>query len=303
MKLSSSQKRQLRTDLWGWALASPLLLGLLIFTLYPLVTSFVYSFFDVNMIRPMENFGLQNYKAIFAGDYSPDFYHSLRVTAVYSAIQVPLGLVLGYALAMFLNVTCKGAGTFLILYYLPTLIPAVVSGALWGDMMNQQYGFFNVLFHDVMGFDKIEFQSADNLMASYIWMTTFNLGGGSIIWLSGLRGIDTVYYEAATLDGANAFQKFLRVTLPMSTPYIFYNLVMGIIGALQLFNQPYILTGGTGGDGNALKTLNMYIYDTAFSGLRMGVASAMAWVLCALVAVLTGLTFLTNRWVYYADED
>ena len=89
----------------------------------------------------------------------------------------------------------------------------------------------------------------------------------------------------------------------MSTPYIFYNLTMGLIGALQLFNQPYILTGGTGGDGDALKTLNMFIYETAFSGLQMGAASAMAWVLCIIVAILTGLTFISNKWVYYADED
>lgn len=301
--MNNAQKRQWKTDLWGWALASPLALGLLFFTLYPLVTSLVYSFFDVNIITPMQNFGLQNYKTIFFGDYSRDFFHALKVTITYSVIAVPLGLVLGYSLALFLNVKCKGNGVFLILYYLPTLIPAVVSGAIWGDMMNQQYGFFNVLFHDVFGFSRIEFQSAENLMASYIWMTTFNTGGGSIVWLAGLRGIDTTYYEAATLDGANPFQKFFKITLPMSTPYVFYNLTMGIIGALQLFNQPYILTGGTGGDGDALKTLNMYIYETAFSGLKMGVASAMAWVLCAIVAILTGLTFKSNRWVYYADED
>ena len=302
--MTSAQKRQLRTDIWGWALASPLVLGLLIFTLYPLVTSFVYSFFDVNIVTPIKNFGLQNYITIFAGDYSKDFFHSLKVTLTFSAIQVPLGLVLGYSLALFLNAKCKGNGVFLVLYYLPTLIPAVVAGAIWGDMMNQQYGLFNVIFHDILGLERIEFQSSENLMASYIWMTTFNLGGGSIVWLAGLRGIDQTYYEAAVLDGANAFQKFYKITVPMSTPYIFYNLTMGIIGALQLFNQPYILTGGTGGDGDALKTLNMYIYETAFSGLKMGVASAMAWVLCALVALLTGLTFLSNKkWVYYADED
>ena len=301
--MTSAQKRQLRTDIWGWALASPLVLGLLIFTLYPLVTSFVYSFFDVNGVLPIKNFGLQNYIEIFTGDYSKDFFHSLKVTLTFSAIQVPLGLILGYSLALFLNVKCKGSGVFLVLYYLPTLIPAVVAGAIWGDMMNQQYGLFNVIFHDYLGFERIEFQSSENLMASYILMTTFNLGGGSIIWLAGLRGIDQTYYEAAVLDGANAFQKFAKITVPMSTPYIFYNLTMGIIGALQLFNQPYILTGGTGGDGDALKTLNMYIYETAFSGLKMGLASAMAWVLCAIVATLTGLTFTTNKWVYYADED
>ena len=284
-------------------MASPLVLGLLFFTLYPLITSVVYSFFDVNIITPIKNFGLHNFREIFTGVPSKDFFHSLGVTLTYSAIAVPLGLVVGYAVALFLHTKWKMSGVFLILFYLPTLIPAVVSGAIWGDMLHSRYGIFNVVLHDVLGFGRIDFQASRNLMAAYIWMTTFGAGGGSIVWLAGLRGIDTAYYEAATLDGANAVQKFFRITLPMSTPYVFYNLTMGIIGALQLFNQPYILTGGTGGDGDALKTLNMYIYETAFSGLRMGLASAMAWVLCLLVALLTGLTFKSNKWVYYADED
>ncbi len=301
--MTDSQKKQMRTDLWGWSLALPLTLGLLIFTLYPLIMSLVYSFCDMNVMEPMQNFGLQNYVSIFKGDYHRDFVNALKVTLKYTIISVPLGLVLGYGLALFLNAKIKGNGVLLILYYLPTLIPSIVAGAIWGDMLNSQYGFFNVLLHDVLGFDKIEFQSENNLMASFIWMGTFNTGGGSIIWLAGLRGVDKTYYEAATLDGAGVFRKFFNVTLPMTTPYIFYNLTMGMITSLQLFNEPYILTGGTGGTGQALYTLNMFIYDTAFSGLNMGVASAMAWVLCAIVGGLTMITFKSNKWVYYADED
>lgn len=300
--MKGSKKRQRRTDLWGWAMALPLLLGLLIFTLYPLITSFVYSFFDVNGLDEMKNFGLQNYKAIFFGDYSRDFFHALKITLIYTAISVPLGIILGYLLALFLNAHIKGSGVLTVLYYLPILIPTVVAGALWRDMLNSDYGIFNVIIHDYLGLERIPFQSEDKLMMSFIWMTTFNTGGGSIIWLAGLRGVNKTYYEAATLDGAGPIRKFFSVTLPMTTPYIFYNLTMGIIGALQLFNEAYVLTGGTGGSGEALKTLNMLIYGTAFSGLRFGVASAMSWVLCAIVAALTALTFKTNKWVYYEDE-
>lgn len=299
-----ASKKQLRQDIWGWALVSPLVIGLMVFTVYPLIMSIIYSFFDVSLVSGLSNFGLHNYKNIFAGYYADDFFHSLKVTFIYAIIQVPLGLVLGYGLALFLNANVKGNKFLLVLYYLPTLIPSVVSGSLWGDMFNQRYGIFNNLLVNIFGIidEPINFMSAENLLASYIWMTTFGLGGGSIIWVAGLSSVDKTYYEAATIDGAGAFTKFINVTLPLTTPYIFYNLVMGIIGSLQLFNSPYILTGGTGGAEKALMTIEMLIYDTAFQGGEKGAASAMSWVLCAIIAFFTLLTFKSNKWVYYADD-
>lgn len=293
--MTGAQKRNLKNDLWGWCFAAPLVVGLLVFTLYPLVMSLIYCFFDVDVISPMSNFGLHNFREIFSGMYREDFFHSLKVTCVYTVISVPLGLVLGYCVALFLNVQQKASGAFRILFYLVALIPSFALGAVMRDMTNSQYGLFNVILHDRLGFPRIDFQSQENLLKSYIWITTFGR-------LAGLRGIDKTLYEAATLDGAGAFRSFFNITLPMTTPYIFYNLVTGMIGAMQLFSEPYVLTGGTGGSGDALRTLCMLIYDTAFPGHSLGAASAMAWILCAIVGVLTLFTFKSNKWVQYADE-
>ena len=299
MKIS---KKQIRTDIWGWFLVSPLIIGLAVFTVYPLIMSILYSFFDVSLVKPLTKFGLQNYKSIFTGMYAKDFFHALKITFTYAIVQVPLGLILGYLLALFLTSKVKGNNFLLVLYYLPTLIPGVVSGSLWGDMFNERYGIFNNIIQNFLGLDPVSFMSAENLMASYIWMTTFGVGGGSIIWVAGLKSVDKTYYEAATLDGAGVFAKFINITLPLTTPYIFYNLVMGIISALQLFNSPYILTGGDGGAEKALLTVQMLIYNAAFPGGDKGEASAMAWVLCAIIAILTLLVFRTNKWVHYEDE-
>ena len=299
MKIS---KKQLRTDIWGWALVSPLVIGLAVFTVYPLVTSIVYSFFDVSLVRPLSNFGLHNFESIFTGMYAKDFFHSLKITFTYALIQVPLGLILGYCLALFLTAKVKGNKFLLVLYYLPTLIPGVVSGSLWGDMFNERYGIFNNIIQNFFGLEPVVFMSAKNLMGSFIWMTTFGVGGGSIIWVAGLQSVDKTYYEAAILDGAGVWAKFIHITIPLTTPYIFYNLVMGIISALQLFNSPYILTGGTGGAERSLMTVQMLIYDAAFAGGNKGEASAMAWVLCAIIAFFTMLVFRTNKWVYYEDD-
>ena len=170
------------------------------------------------------------------------------------------------------------------------------------NLLSLSVAFESVIIQNILGLEPISFMSAKNLMASYIWMTTFGIGGGSIVWVAGLQSVDKTYYEAATLDGAGVFTKFKNITLPLTTPYIFYNLVMGIISALQLFNSPYILTGGTGGAEKALMTIQMLIYDAAFPGGNKGEASAMSWVLCAIIAFFTILTFKTNKWVYYEDE-
>lgn len=304
MKIVSN--RQLKADLWGWLLVSPLVLGLLIFTIYPLGSSIVYSFFDKSM-RKMEFVGLQNFIDIFSkesGVIHQEFFHSLWVTFRFTAISVPLGLILGYLLATFLCAHVKGNGFLLVLYYLPALIPAVVSGKLWADMLNEQYGLFNIIIVKLFGGEGIAFTSSKNLLGAYIWLSTFGVGGGSIIWAAGIRSVDKTYYEAASLDGANKFKQFILITLPLTTPYIFYNLIMGLIGSLQQFNGPYILTGDArGGADNALQTVVMCIYDTMFQKDSSGLACAMAWILCMIIGLLTILVFKSSKWVHYGDEE
>lgn len=306
--MTGHQKRTLERNLWGWGMALPLILGLALFTVYPFVASLIYSFFEYDGgFHPLSEslfVGFNNYIELFKATNELSFLHSLKITSVYTLVSVPLGLVLGYLLATFLCAKVKGNKFLLVLYYFPTLISTVIMGSLWGDMLNPEYGFFNTILKDVFHLSEgIPFTDKNHLMASYIWMTTFNMAGGSIIWIAGISGVDRVYYEAADIDGANKITKFFKITIPLTTSYIFYNLIIGMIGALQLFNQPYVLTKGAGGDGGALYTVEMLIFNTAFSSLKMGAASAMAWVLCLIIAVLVGITFkFSNKWVHYADE-
>lgn len=306
--MTGHQKRTLERNLWGWGMALPLILGLAIFTVYPFVASLIYSFFEYDGgFHPLSEslfVGLNNYIGLFKATNELSFLHSLKITSVYTLVSVPLGLVLGYLLATFLCARVKGNKFLLVLYYFPTLISTVIMGSLWGDMLNPEYGFFNTILKDVLHLSEgIPFTDKNHLMASYIWMTTFNMAGGSIIWIAGISGVDRVYYEAADIDGANKVAQFFKITIPLTTSYIFYNLIIGMIGALQLFNQPYVLTKGAGGDGGALYTVEMLIFNTAFSSLKMGEASAMAWILCLIIAVLVGITFkFSNKWVHYADE-
>lgn len=298
-----TSKKQWKTDVWGWLLVSPLVLGLLIFTAYPLVSSVIYSFYDKSL-RVTENFGLQNYAAIFsvAGEFHEEFFHALWVTIKYTVISVPLGLVLGYSLALFLCAKIKGNKWLLTLYYLSSLIPAVVSGRIWANIIDVNYGIVNTVLMR-LGLKGISFTSPENLLPAYIWLTTFGIGGGSIVWCAGISSVDPNLYEAASLDGAGKIKRFFFVTLPMTTPYIFYNLIMGMIGSLQLFNGPYVLTGdASGGAGNALQTVEMSIYYTMFQRQRYGVASAMAWILCVIIGFLTLFTFKSNKWVQYGDD-
>ena len=306
--MTNNQKRALERNLWGWGMALPLILGLAIFTLYPFVSSLVFSFFEYdggfNPLSESPFVGFKNYIGLFKHTNERSFLHALKNTTIYTVVSVPLGLVLGYLLATFLCASVKGNKFLLVLYYFPTLISTVITGSLWGDMLNPEYGFFNTVLKEVFHLTEgIPFTDKDHLMASYIWMTTFNMAGGSIIWIAGISGVDKVFYEAADIDGANKVTKFFKITIPLTTSYIFYNLIIGMIGALQLFNQPYVLTKGGGGEAGALLTVEMVIFNTAFSSLKMGEASAMAWVLCLIIVVLVSIAFkFSNKWVNYADE-
>ena len=301
MSRTEKIKKAVRNNYKGWLFVSPLVLGLLIFTLYPTVCSLIYSLHDTDLVHPMQNFGFQNYIALFdGGNASRLFIKSLGNTFLYAVIYIPLSLVLTYLLAWLLNKASRGTYSFRVIYYLPVLIPGVVVGLLWQDILNVQYGIFNAF----LGlFDtSFDFLTADHIMGTFIAIQFFNVGGGMIIWIASFKSIPQSMYEAARLDGANGFQCLTHITIPMSTPYIFYNLVMGIIGSLQVFANAYVLTGGTGGDGDALLFYVMNIYNTAFDELNFGLASALSWVLFVIIALLTLLVFKTSRWVYYGEE-
>ena len=290
-------------DNWvGYLYISPLIVGLLVFTLYPLGSSLVYSFFDVDLVSPMQNFGLQNYKAILTGPESVLFWQSLKNTAIYVAVSIPLSMSLSYLLALSITKNTKRNYVLRVLYYLPVLIPSVVIGILWQDILNKNYGVINTILHTYIGLPKFDFMTRDTIMPTFIFIQLLSIGGGMIIWISQFKAIPQEMYEAAAIDGANKVKSFFRITVPLSTPSVFYNLVMGIIGGFQVFGSAYVLTGGTGGDGNGLYFLVMFIYNKAFDEINFGISSAASWLLFLIIAVLTFISFANQKWVHYNEE-
>ncbi len=295
-------KKWIRENYKGYLFISPLILGLAIFTFYPVISSLVYSFHDMDLVRPMQNFGLQNFKALFDGSNASQlFLKSLSNTAIYTAVQVPLSMILSYLLALLLSKASRGIYLFRVLYYLPVLIPGVVVGLIWQDILNTQYGILNTALRELFS-TSFDFLTSEHILWTFIGIQMFSIGGGMIIWIAAFKSIPGEVYEAARIDGARTHHTFFYVTLPLSTPYIFYNLVMGLIGSLQVFGNAYVLTGGTGGDGNALLFYVMNIYNVAFSSLNFGLASALSWILFLIIGVLTLIVFRTSKWVYYGDE-
>ena len=193
-------KKGIRNNYKGWLFVSPLVLGLLIFTLYPTVCSLIYSLHDTDLVHPMANFGFQNYAALFNGSNASDlFWKSLGNTFLYSVIYIPLSMVLTYLLAWLLNKASKGTYVFRVIYYLPVLIPGVVVGLLWQDILNVEYGIFNILLRDLFG-TSFDFLTSDHIMGTFIAIQFFNVGGGMIIWIASFKSIPQSMYEAARLD-------------------------------------------------------------------------------------------------------
>lgn len=287
----------------GWLFTLPMTLGLLIFTFYPMIQSLVYAFAEYDGVEHFELIGLGNFIRMFTVDRR-EVFTTLRNTFLYSIISVPLTLVLSYMLALLVNKKIAGVGVFRVLYYLPVVIPSVVSGLLWKGIYDPTYGLGNSILN-AFGLPSSQFfEAEESALASYIFMNVFGVGGSMILWLSTLKNVPPELYEAATIDGANGAVKLFCVTIPLSTSMIFYNLITGIIGSLQTFNT-YVIAANEGrGPGDSLYFFAVKIYNTAFSGMRFeyGYASALAWVLFIIVGVLTIFIFRTSKWVYYGEE-
>jgi multiple sugar transport system permease protein len=294
-----------REALWGWIFISPWIIGFLVFTVGPMLASLIFSFSDYNIITPPTNFGLHNYIKLFTDD--PDFWHSLGITATYAVIAIPLNLVFGFALAFLLNQKVRGLAVWRTVFYIPTVLAGVAVAILWGLIFNPKFGILN-WFLGLLGIAGPGWLSSpDWALAALIIMSLWGVGGGMIIYLSGLQSIPTTLYEAAQLDGANGWHQFFRITVPLMTPVILYNLVTGIIGTFQYFTEVYVLTSGmTGGVGGPAKSTlfyNVYLYTNAFRYMSMGYASALAWILFVVVLLLTLLVFRSSAaWVYYEGE-
>ncbi len=276
----------------------PVILGLLLFYLGPMLASLYFSFTDYDMLSAAEWVGLENYRTLTDDDI---FWKSLRVTVLYSTVSVPVVLVLALGLALLLNQKVKGVTFFRTIYYLPTVMSGVAVATLWKWIFNTDYGILNLLL------DKVGIRGpawlVDESWAIWALILTsaWTVGGSMLIFLAGLQGIPADLYEAAEIDGAGSWNRFRNITVPLLSHVTFFNLILGIIGALQVFTEGFVLTGG--GPNNSTLLLSIYLYRNAFEFLKMGYASALAWVMFLIVLVLTLVVFKSApMWVYYQES-
>ena len=294
-----SQRR--REAITGYLFVSPWLLSLLVFTAYPVIASFFFSMTDYNILRPPVWVGLKNFETMFTQD--PLFWVSVKNTAYYALLSVPLGLLVGLLLAMLLNQKLMGIGFYRTVFYLPSLVPAVAATLLWLVILDPRLGLVNEAL-GALGIAPIGwFRSAAWAKPALILMSVW-LGSGTsmLIFLAALKEVPQSLMDAAMIDGAGALQRFRHVTLPLISPTILFNLIMGIIGSFQVFGSAFVATGSanTAGPLNSLLMYMLLLYRNAFRYFNMGYASAMALVMFLALVLVTVVTIRSSsQWVYY----
>ncbi len=278
---------------------SPWLIGFALFTLGPFLASIWFSLTDWRITTGMKFVGLNNYIKILTDD--PDFVQALRVTFTYVAMALPLGLVAGLGLSLLLNQKLPGARTFATLFYLPAVLSGVSVALMWMWLLNPEYGVVNTMLSWIGIEGPNWFWDPDWALASVVVMTLWRIGGSAIIYLAGLQNIPPQLYEAAEIDGAGRFGRLRHVTLPLLTPTIFFQLVMDLIDAFQVFTVIYIITDG--GPMRSTLFYMFYMFRTAFVDFEMGYASALAWIMALIILLFTALVFKSSPlWVFYESD-
>lgn len=284
----------------GFILILPWLIGFCIFKLYPFVSSLVYSFTDYDLFKGVQNVvGFQNYIDAFT---KPKNVKALQVTFTYAFMTVPLKLIFALFIAYILNFKIKGVGLFRTAYYVPSILGGSVAIAVLWKALFKNDGVINTILA-MLGFESINFL-ADKNWALFIicLLRVWQFGSAMVLFLAALKGVPEDLYEAASIDGATKGRQFLSITIPLISPVIFYNLVTQLVQAFQEFNGPYIITNG--GPRNATTLISVIVYNTAFKDYKVGMSSAMAWVMFVIVMVLTVIAFVSQKkWVYYSDDD
>ncbi len=290
--------RDRREAVNAYVFMSPVIIGLLVFTLGPIIVSLFLSFTNYNLLNDPKWIGVDNYVKMYGERL---FWQSLRVSAIYSIVSVPLGMTIALFLAILLNRKMRGIYTLRSIYYLPTVISGVGVAMLWRWIFNGQYGVINTLLRNI-GIKGPNWLLDENYaLIALIITSVWGVGGTMLIFLAGLQGIPVEINEAAEIDGAGKWAQFRYITLPMISHVTFFNLVLGIIGALQVFTDAYVITGG--GPNNATLFISVYLYRHAFQFLNFGYAAALAWVLFLIVMVLTLFVFRSSPlWVFYESE-
>ncbi|WP_161979302.1 carbohydrate ABC transporter permease [Streptococcus sp. S784/96/1] len=281
----------------GYLYILPWVIGFCLLTIWPFLSSFYYSFTDYNMISDPNMLGIGNYLRLLKDQ---EFINSIIATLKYTVWTVPLQLGFALFIAFILNFKLKAINLYRTAYYIPSLLGGNVAIAILWRFMFQPTGFINVLLSKV-GISPVSWLStATGAMAVVVLLKVWQFGSSMLLFLAALKEIPQDLYEAAAIDGASKFKTFFKITVPMITPTIFFNLIMQLNNALQEFNGPYLVTGK--GPLNSTYLTSMFIYDKAFKSFEMGYASAASWVLFSLIVVVTLVVFGTqSKWVYYSD--
>ncbi|HRJ42387.1 MAG: sugar ABC transporter permease [Caldilineaceae bacterium] len=283
----------------GLLFISPWLIGFIFLAVLPLLASIYYSMTNYDFIREAQFIGLTNYRRLFTID--PDFWKVMYNTFYYVLIGVPIGAGMAFLIANLLNSDVKGRAIFRSIIYIPSIVPAVCTAMVWLFLLNTQYGAINGTLKSLEWATIPFLSNPDMAKPSLILIYIWTQGAAVVIFLAAIQDVPRSLYEAATVDGANAWHKFWNVTVPLTTPVILFNLIMGFITAFQEFTLPWLLTSG-----GPMKSTEFYVvnlYRNAFVQLSMGKASAMAWILFLIIIAFSLVLFATSaRWVYYGGE-
>jgi multiple sugar transport system permease protein len=288
-------KLRRREMLFGYAALIPYTIGFLVFVAGPLLYSLWLSFNNYQILRPPSWAGLDNYRSLLE---DPLFWKSLQNTAIYSLVSVPLGVVIGYAIALLLNQKVFGLSFWRTVYYVPSIVPVLATSYLFSWMFNSDVGLVNLWLKAIGIRGPNWFGDPSWALPTFIIISLWGAGGGMVLYLAAMQGVSTTLYDAAKVDGASAWQRLWNVTIPMTSPTVLFMFMIGIIGSFQVFTQVFVISGG--GPVNATLMYVLYLYMNGWQFFKMGYAAALAWVLFALILVLTLLTLkLSGRLVFY----
>jgi len=305
-RLTPAERREAR---WGFLFISPWLLGFLMFYLAPMIASLWFSMLDFTLSNPeaAEFVGLANWRRMLIED--PNTWTSMGVTFLFASISLPIGMFAALMLVILLNSEdLIGKNIFRTLFYAPTMVPLIAAILIWSQVLNPQTGWVNrglsLLGLDVLGADGLRwFDDPRLIYIAYTFIGLWGIGNAILINLSALQGVPTSLYEAAKVDGASWWRRLVNITLPMISPVIFYNLILSMVGLLQYFIVPWVLTGGDGYPEGTTRFYMVYFYKQAFTFQNMGYGAALAWLMFIVGVIITALLFMSARhWVYYSGE-
>jgi multiple sugar transport system permease protein len=295
-----SFKRMTKEQWLGILFALPAILGFLVFTLAPMLGSFALTFTDLKLINPPKFIGLENYRKLLSGSDGL-FYKSLWTTLKYVFMSVPLNITFSFFIALLMNKEIRGRALFRTIFYLPTIVPVFASSMIWIWILDPDLGLLNNVLKSIGLPTSMWIYSEETVLPSLVLMGLWTTGNTMVIFLAGLQGIPNHLYEAIEVDGGNRLHKLLYITIPMMTPTIFFNLVLGLIGGFQIFAEAYIMTQG--GPNNSSLFIVFYLYREAFQLSNMAYASTVAWFLFLIIVAFTFIIFRTSqKWVYYEGE-